>query len=309
MEYDAIIVGGGPAGLAAAIQLSKSKNRVLLLDKESFGGQAMNTEWIENYPAPGERVQGLTLARELVDEAGECGVRMELGEVVEIESYSGCKSVTCVNGKAYTASVVIVAGGLDSRKLGVPGEDRLQGKGMIHCAICDAGLYSDQAVAVCGGGDAGLIEALYLAKFASKVFVIEAQPRLSAAPALQERAHANSKLEIRCGQKVVEITGDEFVTGIQLEDAANGRKETLGVQGVLVHVGFEPMTAYLEGILSLDERGCIAVNSELETEISGILAAGDIRSTSPRGVAAAVSDGKTAARKAQRLLESLVQQT
>ena len=308
MDYDAIIVGTGPAGLSAGIHLSQAKYRVLLLDKESFGGQIMNVEWIKDIPGSAERVSGAVLGSGMINEADECGVHMELGEVVEIESYSGCKSVRCADGRAHTSSVVIVAGGLRARKLAVPGEDRFQGKGMIHCTLCDAGLYAGQAVAVCGGGQAGIIEALYFANHASKVYVIEVQPGLSASTALQERAYANPRLEIRCGAKVVEIAGDEFVTGVQVENAATGRKELLSVSGVLAHVGFDPATDYLEGILSLDDRGGIVVNPHAETDVSGIMAAGDIRSESLRKVAAAVSDGRTAAMSVQRFLQSLKQE-
>lgn len=307
MDYDAIIVGAGPAGLSAGIQLSQAKYRVLVLEKESFGGQIMNVEWIEDFPGSAQRVAGAVLGSGMVNRAEQCGVHMELGEVVEIESYSGCKSVRCTDARAYTSSVVIVAGGLRARKLGVPGQDRFQGKGVIHCTLCDAGLYAGQAVAVCGGGHAGIIEALYLANHASKVHVIEAQPGLSAPTPLQERAYANSKLEIRCGEKVVEIAGDEFVTGVQVQNATTGAKEFLNVSGVLPRVGFDPATDYLQGMLSLDERGGIVVNQHAETDVSGIMAAGDIRSESLRKVAAAVSDGKAAAMSAQRLLQSLKQ--
>ena len=309
VDYDAIIVGAGPAGLSAGIHLSQAKYRVLALDKESFGGQIMNVEWIEDFPGSAERVAGAVLGSRLVNEAEACGVRMELAQVVEIESYSGCKSVRCADASAYTSSVVIVAGGLRARKLAVPGEDRFQGKGVIHCALCDAGLYRGQAVAVCGGGHAGIIEALYFANHASKVYVIEVQPGLSASDALQERAYANPKLEIRCAARVVEIVGDEFVTGVQVQNATTGRKELLGVSGVLAHVGFDPATDYLEGLLSLDDRGGIVVNEHYESDVSGILAAGDIRSESMREVAAAVSDGKAAAISAQRFLQSLKQET
>ena len=308
VDYDVTIVGAGPAGLSAGIHLSRAKYRVLLLDKESFGGQIMNVEWIKDFPGPSERVSGAILASAMVNEAEECGVHMELGEVVEIESYSGCKSVRCADGRAHTSSVVIVAGGLRARKLRVPGEDRFEGKGMIHCALCDAGLYAGQAVAVCGGGHAGIIEALYFANHASKVYVIEVQPGLSASPALQERACANSKLEIRCEERIVEIVGDEFVTGVQVQNATTGRKDILSVSGVLAHVGFDAATDYLEGVLSLDDRGGIVVNQNFETDVSGILAAGDIRSESLRRVAAAVSEGKTAAMSAQRFLQSLQQE-
>jgi len=308
MDYDAIIVGGGPAGLSAGIQLRQANHRVLLLDKESFGGQIMNVEWIENYPGPDERVAGAMLASEMVNEAEKRGMHLELGEVAEIEPYSGCISVTCADGRAYTSSVVILAGGLHPRKLGVPGEEKYLGKGMIHCAVCDAGLYRDQKVAVCGAGRAGLIEAMYLGNHAARVYVLEAQRGPSAGPKLQQRALADPKLEIRCGQRVVEVIGDEFVTAVRVENIADGRIEILDVHGVLVHVGFEPSTGYLGGILPLDDQGYVAVNSDMETGIPGILAAGDIRNGSPRTVAAAVSDGKTAAAAAQRILQTLKQE-
>lgn len=305
MDYDAIVIGGGPAGLSAGIELAQAKYRVLLLEKESFGGPIINIEWINGYPNPGEKTAGAMVASELVQQAEQSGVEMELAEVTEIEPYSGCISVVCADGKAYTASVVIQAGGLQSRKLGVPGEETFQGKGMIHCAMCDAGLYRDQTVAVCGGGDAGLIEAMYLARFATKVFVIEAEARLAAKPVLQARARADAKLEIRCGEKPVEIVGDQGVTGLVVESAATGKREMLDAYGVLVHVGYVPASAYLEGVLALDDSGRIAVDEQFATDVPGIFAVGDIRGESPRQVAAAVTDGKAAAKSAQKILASL----
>ena len=175
--------------------------------------------------------------------------------------------------------------------------------------MCDAGLYRDRVVAVCGGGNAGLIEALYLARFASKVLVIEAQPDLSARPVLQERARADAKLEIRCAEKPLAILGNGGVTGVLVENPATGKKEQLAVYGVLVHVGYEPSTDYLEGVLALDDAGYIAVNDRFEADVPGAFAAGDIRSGSPRQVAAAVADGKAAAAGALAILESLKQRS
>jgi thioredoxin reductase (NADPH) len=305
MDYDAIVIGGGPAGLSAGTELARARYRVLLLEKESFGGPIINVEWINGYPRAGEKTAGAMLASEMVQQAEQSGVEMELAEVVEVEPYSGCISIACADGKAYTSSVVIHSGGLHSRKLGIPGEEEFQGKGMIHCAMCDAGLYRDQVVAVCGGGDAGLIEALYLARYASKVFVIEAGAQLAAKPVLQARALADMKLAIRCGEKPVEIIGKEGVTGLVVESAASGKRQTLDAYGVLVHVGYLPATAYLEGVLALDDSGRIAVNEQFATDVPGAFAAGDIRSGSPRQVAAAIADGKAAARGAQKILETL----
>jgi len=301
LDYEAIIVGGGPAGLAAAAELARAQRRVLLLDCESFGGQVAKLEWIEDYPRPGERIEGPKLAAAMVEAAG--AVKMEINEVIEIESYSGCRSVTCADGKAYTAPAVIVASGLRPRPLGIPGEEEYKGKGIIHCAFCDGGLYTNKAVAVCGGGDAGISEALYLAKFAAKVHLIEAQAALSATPPLQARARANARLDIRLGQKPVAITGGDFVTRIEVEESSTGRREELEVYGVLVHAGFDPVTEYLQGAVLLDDQGCVAVSGDMESDSDGVYAAGDIRGGSPRRVASAVSDGKAAAAAVLQFLQ------
>lgn len=308
MNYDAIIVGAGPAGLTAGKVLAQEKYGVLLLEKESFGGQPMSVEWIEDYPRAGERIPGPMLASRLVEEAQAAGVHLEQGAVIEIESYSGFRSVRCEDGKAYTASVVILAGGLHPRKLGLPVEQSYQGKGLIHCAMCDAGLYKGRTVAICGGGNAALTEALYLAHHASKVIVAEARERLTATSALEARARANPKIEIRCGETVVGIAGGEYVSGIEVRNAASGRQEILDAYGVLVRVGFEPATDYLEGAVALDDGGYIEVNERCATEESGILAAGDIRRGSARRVASAVDDGTMAAATARRMLMELKQE-
>jgi thioredoxin reductase (NADPH) len=285
MDYDAIVVGAGPAGLTAATEIARAGKRVLVLDRESFGGRVMNTEWIEDYPRPGERVEGPKLGSELVEAAQSAGAKLEIGEVVEVESYSGCRSVTTADGKAYTAPVLVVASGLNNRKLGVPGEDRFEGKGMIHCAFCDAGFYRDKTVVVCGGGDSGVIEGLLLAKHASKVVLVESGSALSASATLQQRARAEPKLDIRLGRTIAEVSGDHAVNAVQVEEVGAGRREKLAADGVLVQVGFEPGTDYLAAV---DE--------------SAVLTAGDVRDGSPRRAAAAIEDGKAAAANALKQL-------
>ena len=302
-EWDAVIIGGGPAGLAAGLYLSRAKQRTILLEKEGFGGYIKNVEWIENYPGFGEGVSGDQLAAEMVLQAMNYGLQLKETEVTGIELSSDSRSVVCANGKGYNTGVVIIAGGSKLKKLGVPGEESLAGRGVFNCALCHGGEFQDRVVAVCGGGDAGVTEALYMTKLASKVILIEVLPNLTATAVIQERARANPKLEIRCGIKVEAITGDDEVEAIELLDVANGQRDSLKVDGVLVHVGLEPNISYLNGIVPLDSQGQIIVNNKMETEVPYLLAAGDIRSGSPRQIVTAVGDGAQAGITAQRLLQ------
>jgi thioredoxin reductase (NADPH) len=304
-DYDAIVIGGGPAGLSAGIYLTRAGYRVLLLEKESFGGQLKNMERIENYPGFARGVSGADLASEMIEQAAICGVEMEPGEVVGIDAFSSCKSVACADGKGYTCSVVIVASGSRAKRLGVPGEEAFGATGVIHCALCDGDRFTGGVVAVCGGGDAGVTEALYLARLASKVILIEAQPCLTASAILRERAQAHQGIEIRCGQRVVGITGDAALRALDLSDPITGQTERVPVDGVLVHVGVEPNTAWLEGLVGLDDERRVMVDHQLQTDHPGVFAAGDVRSGSPCQVASAVGDGAVAAVAAQRVLQLL----
>jgi thioredoxin reductase (NADPH) len=304
-DYDAIIVGGGPAGLTAGIYLTRAGYRVLLLEKDSFGGQLKNIEWIENYPGFAEGVAGPELASAMVGQAARFGVEMKIAEVATVESFSGCRSVTCADGNGYTCGVVIAATGSKSRKLGVPGEDAFHSRGIIECALCDGGAFAGKIVAVCGGGDAGVTEALYLARLASKVILIEAESCLTASSVIQKRALADGKIELRCGTSVRQIVGDNAVQAVEIE-GPDGSREQLPVDGVLVHVGVDPNTACFEDTLPLDESGFVKVGNGLESEVPLIFAAGDIRAGSPRQVASAVGDGTIAAIAAQRALQLAV---
>jgi len=201
-----------------------------------------------------------------------------------------------------------VAAGSREKKLGVPGEEKFDGKGVIHCALCDGGHFADRVVAVCGGGDAGITEALYLSKIASRVTLIEAQPCLTGCAILKERMADNPKLEVRCATRVVEMKGADRMEAMEIVNVETGLKETLRVDGVLVHVGIEPNTGYLEGVVPLDDWGQVIVDARMQTEVPTIIAAGDVRSNSPCQVAAAVGDGATAAITAQKVLQEMAGQ-
>jgi thioredoxin reductase (NADPH) len=303
-DWDAIIIGGGPAGLTAGLYLCRGGWRTLLLEKGSAGGYIMNVEMIENYPGFPEGVLGSELGMEMKNQATKYGLQIQRAEARAVQVAGGSKNITCADGNSYTASALVITGGSVHRNLGVPGEAKFRGNGVIYCGFCDGGQFYDKVLAVCGGGDAGITEALYMTNIASKVIVIEALPALTATAILQDRARENPKLEIRCGVKVTAILGNEQPTGIEIEGKGGG-KETVPVDGVLVHIGLDPATDYLPGVVPLDEQRQIKVNQCMEAEVPGIFAAGDIRSGSPRQVSTAVGDGAIAGVAAQRFLQSL----
>jgi thioredoxin reductase (NADPH) len=300
-DWDAVIIGGGPAGLTAGLYLSRGRRRVLLLDKDTAGGYLRNIELVENYPGFPDGISGALLAAQMVAQAKKFGLEIETAEVTGIEFFSGTRYVACANGQGFTTNVIIIAGGSKNKKLNVPGEAELMGKGVFECALCDGGHYAGQVVAVCGGGDAGVTEALYMSRIASKVVLIEAMPKLTATAILQERLTAKPNITVRLGSNVTAILGKDKVEAIEL--TAGNKKEILKVDGVLVHIGLEPNTGYLADIVPVNQQGQIIANRIMESEVPYLFAAGDIRSGSPRQVVAAVRDGAIAAINAERLLQ------
>jgi thioredoxin reductase (NADPH) len=298
-DWDVVIIGGGPAGLTAGLYLCRAKRRTLLLDKDTAGGYIRNIDLIENYPGFADGVAGAALASRMVEQSTRYGIQIEIAEVTGIELFSGTRYVACAQGQGFTTGAIIIAGGSKNKKLSVPGEAELSGKGVFECAFCEGDQYAGKVVAVCGGGDAGVTEALYMAKIASKVIIIEAMPSLTATAVLIERLAALPNVDVLLSTKVESIVGGDKVEGVKL----SGRGEILKVDGVLVHIGVEPNTSYLEGVVPLDEQGQIIVNERMESEVPYVLAAGDVRSGSPRQVAVAVGDGAIAAISAERLLE------
>jgi len=301
--HQLIIVGGGPAGLSAALYASRSKLDVLLIEKAGLGGQILNAEMVENYPGFPKGVSGSELGTLMAEQATKYGLQTAFAEVQGIEIRGDEKILSTSEGQ-YRAKVVIIAGGSEHSKLGVPGEEKFTGKGVSYCAMCDGAFFRDQVIAVVGGGNVALNDSLFLTKFASKVKVIHRRDQLRATRILQDRAFANPKIEFLWDTVVESITGDKLVRELKLKNVKTGKASSLDVSGVFVAVGLRPNTGYLKGLLTLDEVGFISVNAQMETGVPGVFAAGDIRAGSIRQVVSAAGDGATAAIAAERYLAS-----
>ncbi|MBM3157457.1 MAG: thioredoxin-disulfide reductase [Chloroflexi bacterium] len=301
--YQLIIIGGGPAGLSAGIYAARSRLDTLLIEKAGLGGNILNAEWVENYPGFPKGVSGAELGSLMAQQAEKYNLPTVFAEAEGIEVRDGEKLLKTSEGQ-YRAKAVIIAGGSEHSKLGVPGEEEFRGKGVSYCAMCDGAFFRDEAVAVIGGGNVALNDALFITRFVSKVIVIHRRDQLRATKVLQERALANPRMEFIWDTVLESITGDSQVRGLQLRNVKTGAKSNLPVSGVFIAVGLKPNTEYLKGLLALSEGGFILVDGQMETNVPGIFAAGDIRAGSIRQVIAAAGDGAIAAISAERFLSS-----
>lgn len=299
--YDVIIIGGGPAGLSAGLYTSRARLKTLLIEKAIVGGQITNAERVENYPGFPDGIPGFDLGELMRKQAEGFGLEIKYAEALGLELRGSEKVVKTSDGD-YIGRAVIIAGGATLQRLGIPGEERLTGKGVSYCATCDGPFFKDKAVAVVGGGDSAVEEALLLTRFASRVILIHRRDQLRASKILQERAFANKKIQFVWDSMVAGISGDSKVSEIQIRNMKTGQTTILEVSAVFIYVGQLPNTDYLKGLVPLDENGRIMVNEGMETEIKGIFAAGDIRQNSPRQVITAAGDGVTAALSSERFL-------
>ncbi len=300
-EYDVIIIGGGPAGLSAGIYTGRARLRSLLIDKGLPGGRIVDAELVENYPGFLEGISGLELTELMSKQAAKFGLETLTAEVTGLELKGKQRIVKTAEGD-FVAKAVIIAAGSDHVPLGVPGEKEFTGKGVSYCATCDAYFCRDKPVAVVGGGNAAVHEALQLTKFASKVTMIHRREELRATRIIQEKAFAEPKIEFRWNTVVEAVEGEGMVKRLSLRNVLTGEKTTLDICGVFVAIGLKPSTDHFKGVLPLDKAGFIITNEKMETGISGIFAAGDIRAHSIRQVIAAAGDGAVAAIHAERLL-------
>jgi len=299
--YDVIIIGAGPAGLTAGLYCAQAGLSVMVIEKETMGGKIVNIDKIENYPGFGEGVSGPELGSQMMLQAVKYGLKFELIEVEGGDFEQKIKRIK-TGGSDYLGKAVILGGGSRVKMLGVSGEEALIGKGVGYCALCDASQFANKPIIVCGGGDAGLTDALYLTKIASKITIVEAMPHLNAVSLLQQRAKENQKIEIQCNTTVEAILGEKKVEGVKLLNHKTQEQSELQIGGVLVRIGWIPETQFLQGKVPLDDQGNIMVNKDMATEVPGVFAAGDIRHGSPMQISTAVGDGTIAAISAQRYL-------
>ncbi len=302
--YDVVIIGGGPAGLTAGIYLSRARMNAVLIEKALPGGQAILTEKIENYPGFPEGVGGPELMQKIEEQALKFGLRIEYGEVKEIKNQLNNRvKLIQAEQKIYQTLAIIVASGAEAKKLGIPGEEELRGKGVSYCGTCDAPFFQDKDVVVVGGGDTAIEEALYLAKFAREVTVVHRRGRLRATKILQERAFENKKIKFIWDSVLTSIKGQSKVEGVFLKNLKTGVEKEISCQGVFLFVGYSPNTKFLEGIVQLDEKKYIITDSEMKTSQEGVYACGDVRSKNLRQIITACGEGASAAFNVEKYIE------
>jgi thioredoxin reductase (NADPH) len=303
-SYQLIIIGGGPAGLSAGLYAARARLSTLLIERAIPGGQIVNAELVENYPGFPQGISGAELGLLMEQQAKKYSLEIVMADVEGVE-IGGEEKIVLTSEGQYRAKALIIAGGSEHGKLGVPGEEELRGKGVSYCATCDGAFFNDQVIAVVGGGNVAINDALFLTRFASKVIVIHRRDQLRATKILQERSFDQPKIEFLWDTVVESIRGDDKVRELGLRNVKTGAESKLEVSGVFVAVGLRPNTGYLQGVLALSPEGFILVNDQMETEIPGMFAAGDIRAGSARQVSCAVGDGATAAISAERYLSSV----
>ncbi|MBU2498131.1 MAG: thioredoxin-disulfide reductase [Proteobacteria bacterium] len=302
--YDVIIIGGGPAGLTAGLYNARARLNVLLLERLAPGGQVLTTDSVENYPGFPDGISGFELMDKMKAQAEKFGLTIRNEEVRRLE-LSKEKKIVHTNSGQLEAGAIILACGATWKKLGIEGEEQLIGKGVSFCATCDGPFYRDQEVAVIGGGDTAVEEAVFLTRFVSKVHLVHRRDQLRATKLLQERAMAEDKIEMVWDTVPVKILGQNGVEGIKLKNVKSGEVSQREVKGVFVFIGTIPNTELVKGMVELDQNGFILTGNDMETSVPGVFAAGDIRSKLFRQIATAVGEGAAASFSAEKYLEGL----
>lgn len=302
LDFDTIILGGGPAGLSAGIYSARGAVSTAIVDKNMFGGQPSNYLELENYPGF-PIVGGYDLMEKIEEHADKFGIQKF--PMQEIEKVDLISKKIYTKEYEFSAKTIIIATGAQPMKLGVKGEKEFVGRGVSYCAVCDGAFYKNKVVAVIGGGNSAIEEAMYLTKFASKVFVVHRGNELRADKIIQERAFKNEKIEFVWNNVVKEINGENTVNSVVLEDVKTGKQTDLTVDGVFPYIGIVPNTEDFNGQLMQDKKGFIITDETMATSINGVFAVGDVRNTPLRQVVTAVSDGAIGAVHAVKYIETL----
>ncbi len=301
--YDIIIIGSGPAGLSAAIYAQRACLDTIVIEKNGIsGGQVLNTWEVDNYPGfPG--VTGFELSRQFREHANKLGARVVQDEVVQVELSGNVKKVVCEE-ETYEARCVILASGAHHRTLEVPGEEELRGAGVSYCATCDGAFFRGRTVAVVGGGDAALEDAIFLARMCEKVYIVHRRDKLRGAKRLQERVQALENIEFVWNSETAAIEGNGQVEALRLRQTKTGEEKRLDVDGVFIAVGIAPESELYAGQLELDEQGYIRADESGQTSVPGVFAAGDVRTKALRQILTAASDGANCVASAERYLQA-----
>lgn len=301
--YDIIIIGSGPAGLSAAIYAQRACLDTIVIEKNGIsGGQVLNTWEVDNYPGfPG--VTGFELSRQFREHANKLGARVVQDEVVQVELSGNVKKVVCEE-ETYEARCVILASGAHHRTLEVPGEEELRGAGVSYCATCDGAFFRGRTVAVVGGGDAALEDAIFLARMCEKVYIVHRRDKLRGAKRLQERVQALENIKFVWNSETVAIEGNAQVEALRLRQTKTGEERRLDVDGVFIAVGIAPESELYAGQLELDEQGYIRADESGQTSVPGVFAAGDVRTKALRQILTAASDGANCVASAERYLQA-----
>jgi thioredoxin reductase (NADPH) len=300
--YDTIIIGGGPAGLSAGLYAARSRMDILIIERAKYGGQATTTDELENYPGSEVNCTGTSLSERMRKQAEEFGCKFEKDEIIDVQLEGDVK---VIKGKkdTYETKTVIIATGANPKLSGFKNELELRGKGISYCATCDADFFTDLDVAVIGGGDSAITEAIYLTKFAEHVTVIHRRDALRAAKSLQEKAFANPKMSFIWDSLVDEAIGDEILEGLVVRNKFTNETSVLKVDGCFVFVGYDPISALFEDKVTLDKAKYIITDDDMRTNVPGVFAAGDIRKKSLRQVITAAADGAIASTIAEHYIE------
>jgi len=302
--YDVVIIGAGPAGMTAAVYTSRGSLSTLMIERGIPGGQMANTEEVENYPGF-DHILGPELSTKMFDHAKKFGAEYAYGDVQEIIDGEAYKTIKA-GGKEYKARAIIVTTGAEYKKMGVPGETELGGRGVSYCAICDGAFFKNKELVVVGGGDSAVEEGVYLTRFASKVTIVHRRDELRAQKILQERAFANEKIDFIWNHTVQSINDSNGKVGsVTLKSTVDESTQEFKAEGVFIYIGMLPLTKPFKNLGILNENGYILTNDQMETKIPGIFAAGDVREKTLRQIVTATGDGSVAAQAAQHYIEEL----